>query len=95
MQSIILFMSFIGILLIIHAIYEQKYQALKNNTRVEYRFIPRTYYEEQLGNDTVSADFKNMFQGSVSPWFERVVTLANPQGDRTPAPIGPPNEPPR
>ena len=75
MRSIIIFLFCFGVILIIHSIYEQKYQALMDNTRVEYRFIPRTYYEEQLANNPVSATYKNMFDKE-SPWFERNITLA-------------------
>ncbi len=77
MKPVILFVFFIGVFFIIHGIYEQKYQALKDNVRVEYRFIPRTYYEEQLAQATVSSNFKNMFNKE-SPWFERNVTLEKP-----------------
>jgi hypothetical protein len=81
MKSILLFLFFFGIVLLIHGIYEQKYQSMKENVRVEYRFIPRTYYEEQLAeNPTVASNFKNMFQKE-SPWFERNVSLGNPLKD--------------
>lgn len=72
MKSVIFFVMFVGMILIIHGIYDQKYNELKNNMRVEYRFIPRTFYEEQLANSTVSSNFKNMFNKE-SPWFERNV----------------------
>lgn len=74
MRSVIIFMFCLGVLLVIHSIYEQKYQALKKNVRVEYRFIPRTYYEEQLASTPVSSMYKNMFDKE-SPWFDRNVTL--------------------
>lgn len=74
MRSVIIFLFCVGIFMIIHSIYEQKYQALKSNVRVEYRFIPRTYYEEQLANTPVTSMYKNMFDKE-SPWFERNVTL--------------------
>lgn len=78
MKSIAMFMLFVGVLLIINGIYEQKYQSLKKNVRVEYRFIPRTYYEEQLSeNSNVTANFANIFKRS-EPWFERTVTLSKP-----------------
>lgn len=77
MKPIILFLFFVGTLLIIHGIYDQKYEALKENVRVEYRFIPRTYYEEQLAQSSISSHFKNMFSKE-SPWFERTVTLEKP-----------------
>jgi hypothetical protein len=78
MKSIILFLFFAGIIMLIHGIYDQKYKTLQQNIRVEYRFIPRTYYEEQLAeNPNVASNYKNMFQKE-SPWFERNVGMANP-----------------
>lgn len=74
MYSIILFLFFLGIFIVIHNIYEQKYNALKKNIRVEYRFIPRTYYEEQISNNNISGLYKNMFDKE-SPWFDANVTL--------------------
>ncbi len=64
-------------ILIIHGIYDQKYKELNDNMRVEYRFIPRTYYEEQLGNSTVSSNFKNMFNKE-SPWYDRNISIGGP-----------------
>lgn len=81
MKSIILFLFFLGVMMLIHGIYDQKYKNLKENIRVEYRFIPRTFYEEQLQeNPNISNMFKNMFQKE-SPWFERTVSLSNPLKD--------------
>lgn len=68
MQSILLFMFFIGIFLIVNSIYQQKFSSLKDNVRVEYRFIPKTYYEEQLESNNVSGTFKSIFEKS-DPWF--------------------------
>jgi len=51
--------------------------ALKKNIRVEYRFLPKTYYEEQLAQAPESSLFKNMFDKE-SPWFSRNVTLPRP-----------------
>jgi len=68
---------FVGMILIIHGIYDQKYKQLKNNMRVEYRFIPRTYYEEQLANSTISSQFQNMFNKE-SPWYDRTIGNEEP-----------------
>lgn len=58
-----------------HGVYQQKIKAAQENVRIEYRFIPRTYYEEQLASSgTVTSNFKNMFNKE-SPWLERTVTL--------------------
>jgi len=70
MKSIIIFFFCFGIFLIIHGIYDQKFKALKKNTRVEYRFIPRSYYEEQLNSNPVSSIFKNMFD-KTDPWTDK------------------------
>ncbi len=72
MQSILLFMFFIGIFIIVNSIYQQKYSSLKDNVRVEYRFIPKTYYEEQLSENNVSSTFKTLFDRS-DPWFNASV----------------------
>ncbi len=77
MKSVIFFLFFAGMILIIHGIYDQKYKELNDNMRVEYRFIPRTYYEEQLGNSTVSSNFKNMFNKE-SPWYDRNISIGGP-----------------
>lgn len=78
MNSIIIFFFCLGIFLIIQGIYQQKYEALKKNVRVEYRFIPKTFYEEQLQQSNVSSLFKNMFnqtENNQDPWFNRTVTI--------------------
>jgi hypothetical protein len=74
MRSVVIFLFCFGIILIIHSIYDQKYKAIQNNVRVEYRFIPRTYYDEQLSSIPVSSMFKNMFDKE-SPWFDRNITI--------------------
>jgi hypothetical protein len=71
MQSITVFILFVGVFLIVHGVYEEKFRSLEDNVRVEYRFLPRTYYEEQLANTDVSGKFKNMFETS-SPWNQQM-----------------------
>lgn len=79
MKSLIFFFLVIGMFMIMHGIYEQKYQALSHNRRIEYRFLPRTYYEEQIADSDVSGKMKNMF--NKDPWFERNVSIL-PEGQR-------------
>jgi hypothetical protein len=76
MKEIVMMLLFIGIIMIMHGIYQQKIQEAKNNVKIQYRFIPRTYYEEQLAStNTVTSTFKNMFT-TESPWFDRNITKA-------------------
>lgn len=62
--------------MMMHGIYEEKYKSLQKNRRVEYKFLPRTYYEEQITNADVTSKMKNMFNSD--PWFERTVTMLKP-----------------
>ena len=70
MKSLIVFAFFIGMFMIINGVYEQKFKALQENKRVEYRFVPRTYYEEQLSDTNLSYKMSDMFN-HVAPWFDR------------------------
>lgn len=72
MKNIILFLIFIGSFLIIMGIYEEKLRIAESSKKIEYKFIPRTYYEEQLSNDDVSLNFADMFNKN-SPWFDRTI----------------------
>lgn len=78
MHAIIFFMIVIGAFMIMHGIYEQKYNAIMKNRRIEYRFLPRTYYEEQIAETDVASKFKNVFNKGVDPWFDRNVTIPPP-----------------
>ena len=75
MRAFVVFFFVLGVFFIIHGIYEQKLKTIEKNKRIEYRFIPRTYLEEQLEDDNISGKFSNMFQNA-GPWFERNVTLS-------------------
>ncbi len=71
MRAFVVVLFCLGLFLIINGIYQQKYEALKKNIHVEYRFIPKTYLEEQLasGGGNVSGVFKDNFN-KADPWSE-------------------------
>lgn len=66
---IVIILVFAGVFLIINGIYEQRLKAEVQNVKIEYRFIPRSYYDEQLGISDVSMQFDTMFNGD-STWSE-------------------------
>lgn len=72
MQSLVIFFLFVGIFMIVIGIYEEKIKDAKNNVKVEYKFIPRTYYEEQLADGDVSLKMYDMF-AKESPWYDRTI----------------------
>jgi hypothetical protein len=68
MKLIILLTLFSGILFVIHGIYEEKIKNLEKEVKVEYRFIPRSYYDEQLFSNQFSSKFSNLFDEDQSEW---------------------------
>lgn len=67
MRVLITLLLFAGIALIIHSVYEEKYQRIQKQVRVEYRFLPRTLYEEQMEQTGSLGKFNKMFKAD-SPW---------------------------
>lgn len=72
MKSVVLLLLFIGIFLIITSIYEEKIKVAENTKKIEYKFIPRSYYEEQLSNDDLSMKMADTFNYE-SPWYDRTI----------------------
>jgi hypothetical protein len=70
MKSFIILLLFIGMFMIVQGVYEQKYQNMQKLVRTEYRFIPRTLYDEVLTKNDLNALYKNYFD-SPDPWHER------------------------
>lgn len=48
--------------MVMSGIYQQKTLDLERSSRVEYRFIPRTLYEEQMDATSVSSNLRNIFE---------------------------------
>jgi hypothetical protein len=76
MKTLINFILFTGMFLIISGVYEQKLEAAKKEKQIEYRFIPRSLYEEQLGSNTTFAEkIKPMFESQnisgYDPYIEK------------------------
>ena len=69
MKSIIILLLFVGMFMVTHGIYGQKLQAAAQK-KVEYKFIPRTYYEEQLAETNLMHKFFDMYE-KPSPWFQK------------------------
>jgi len=72
MQSLAVLLLFVGMFMVVHGVYEEKLRTIHETTRVEYRFIPRTLYEEQMANagPGVTSEFSNLFDAS-APWYAR------------------------
>jgi hypothetical protein len=58
---------FLGLFLVVSGIYEEKLQHLQNSVKTEYKFVPRTQYQESI----VSADLKSLYRPTFiaeDPW---------------------------
>ena len=59
----IVFLIFVGMIMIIQGVYDEKIKILENNKKIEYKFIPRTMYEEQLPiSESNNVNTMNMFK---------------------------------
>lgn len=74
MQSLVILMLILGIVLVMHGVYEERLAVASRDVKIEYRFVPRTYYEEQLAGNDLSPSIKTLFtSGSADPWFEKSI----------------------
>jgi hypothetical protein len=67
-KALILIIIFIGILLVAVDVTRIQGGLTEKKTKVEYRYIPRTFDEEQLDPVYVSEIFETMFS-QPSPWI--------------------------
>jgi hypothetical protein len=71
MRAIITLLFFIGMFMIVAGVYEQRFRTMNKLVRTEYKFVPRTMYDEAYGGTTdLNAVFKSNF-ASVDPWTEK------------------------
>jgi hypothetical protein len=61
MKALVVLALFAGMALVMHGVYEEKYRRLQETVRVEYRFLPRTLYEEQMAEADLAGKFRRMF----------------------------------
>lgn len=68
MKALVILLVFSGMAIVLHSIYEEKLKRAEKQVKVEYRFLPRTLYEEQMANSDIIGQFKGLFDQS-SPWY--------------------------
>ena len=67
MKSIVLLLFIIGLIMVLTG-YTRQY-TICPNPRIEYRYIPRTFYDEQLSSGNVLKQFSGMFEDE-NPWLK-------------------------
>jgi hypothetical protein len=61
MKSIVLLLLVIGIMMVTISYHQELIKNAKTKTIIEYRFLPRSFYEEQLQPSDVHHTFNEMF----------------------------------
>ena len=62
MKSIILFLFVVGIILITTTQQKKVMENMKTEKIIEYRFIPRSIYDEQMNSTQLTKSFTDMFE---------------------------------
>ena len=62
MQSLVLFLLVLGLIMMALGYQKKLLTNMETKTVVEYRFIPRSIYEDQFENNKLESSFQDMFE---------------------------------
>lgn len=60
MKSFAIFLLFIGTILVLQGYYSQSYVS-SNLQKTKIQYVPRTFYEDQLGEENIDQYYKGIF----------------------------------
>jgi hypothetical protein len=69
MQSLSLLILILGIVFITVGYMDNKVKQTKSEKKIEYRFVPRSIYDEQIKPTDINDTFSSMFS-DIDPIFE-------------------------
>lgn len=69
MKSLSLFILIIGIVFVTVGYMDNKVKNIKSENKIEYRFVPRTIYDEQIRPVNLNDTFSSMFS-NIDPIFD-------------------------
>lgn len=70
MKPVITLLLFIGMFMIVAGVYQQKFERLDRLVRTEYKFVPRSMYEDAMATPDLVAMYSSHFDVS-DPWYNR------------------------
>lgn len=79
MKFFILLTLFVGIIMVMHGVYKEDIDKEKKNVKVEYRFVPRSYYDEQLFSNNFESKFSNLFDDKPTQWSANQRLIPEPE----------------
>jgi hypothetical protein len=74
MKLFIILILFTGILMVVQGVYNDQLKMVKEKVKVEYRFVPRSYYDEMMFSQQFSSltnDLFNSSDGAADEWYKR------------------------
>ena len=69
MNSLRFFIFMIGVIMITVGYMDNKIKNVEKETKIEYRFVPRTIYDEQIKPANLNDTFSSMFS-DIDPIFD-------------------------
>jgi hypothetical protein len=84
MKLLIVLVLFGGIILIMNGIYQERINEADKRVKIEYRFTPRSYYDEQLFSSQFESKFSNLFNEEQDQWManQRLFEPVNDKGEK-------------
>jgi hypothetical protein len=70
MKPVMVFLLFMGMFMIVSGVYEQKFQKMDKLVKTEYKFVPRSMYEDALATPDLTALYSANFDLD-DPWYNR------------------------
>jgi hypothetical protein len=77
MKLFILLLLFSGIIIVIQGLYNDKIKMIKERVKVEYRFVPRSYYDEMLFNKQFASITDDIFTKNSDQWYDNNISKKN------------------
>ena len=71
MKSLSLLVLILGIVFITVGYMDNKVESIKDEKKIEYRFVPRSIYDEQIRPVNINQTFSSMF-ADIDPIFEGI-----------------------
>jgi hypothetical protein len=62
MKEFAVFLFIVGAFMIVHSVYNERFNQILENPRVEYKFLPRDVYYDQFFTDKFKVYYKDLFE---------------------------------
>lgn len=82
MKLLIILVFFVGIIMIMNGIYEERIKQAEKKVKVVYKFIPRSYFDEQIFSSQFESKFSNIFDDGEELLWSANQRIFDPTSDK-------------